>query len=78
MEPEDPETCRPCKEPYKNNSDGNSIGFLMVFCSCSVFSSFSSLLVLRAESMCGLTTAIQKERISGLLHDMIKENMLVK
>lgn len=34
--------------------------------------------MLRAESMCGLTAAIQKERISGLFHDMIKESMLVK
>ena len=71
-----PEVCRLGEEPYKNNSDGNSIGFLMV--SCSVFSSLSSLLVLRVATVCGLTAAIQKERISGLLHDMIKENRLVK
>lgn len=50
----------------------------MVFCSWSVFTSLSSLLVLRAESMCGLSAAIQKERISGLLHDMIKEKQACK
>lgn len=78
MEAEDPEVWQFSDEPYKNNSDGYNVVFLMVFCSCSVFSSLSSLLVLRAESMCGLTTAIQKERISCLVHGMIKENMLIK
>jgi len=78
MEPEGSEVCQLSEEPCKNSSDGNSMGFLTVFCSRSVFSSLSSLLALRAERVCGLTTAIQKERISGLLHYMIKENMLVK
>lgn len=78
MEAEDPEVWQFGDEPYKNNSDGYNVVFLMVFCSCSVFSSLSSLLVLRAESMCGLTTAIQKERISCLVHGMIKEDMLIK
>ena len=77
-ETKDPEVSRLSEEPYENNSDGSSFGFLMVFFSCSVFSSLSSLLVLREDNVCGLTTAIQKERISGLLHDMIKENRLVK
>lgn len=78
MEAEDPKVFWFGEELYKNNSDGNNIVFLMVFCSCSVFSSLSSLLVLRVESTCGLTTAIQKERISCLVHGMIKENMPIK
>lgn len=30
-ETKDPEVCRLSEEPYENNSDGSSIGFLMVF-----------------------------------------------
>lgn len=79
-ETRDTEVCWLGEEPYKNNSDGDSTGdtisngiLFLVF-----FTSLSSLLVLRAESMCGLSAAIQKERISGLLHDMIKEKQACK